>query len=236
MALSVPIDTRDINITPIFKHISVEDINESERRGELAMKTLEVVEVRFAGDSKYSPVFPIDAMYKRDGTKTITYAERWADQYRAFKEGNSQVAAGTPLEMLRPYGVSDSQLSLCRVLKIYSIESLNSLEGPSLKNLGMQANDLKRMARDFIADRAKGKDSSEEIEDLKAQIEALKAAIPAKEASPEEVDKLLTDADDDKFDKLSDAELRSFIEERQGMAPHHRTGRATLLEIARELD
>jgi hypothetical protein len=175
MALSVPIDTRDITVTPVFKHITVEDIAASEREQRPMMKTMEVVEVRFAGSKLYSPVFPTDAFWKRDGQRIITYAERWADQYRDFLNGNDQKAAGTPLEMLKTYGISDSQLSLCRALKIYSIEALHNLEGTNLKSLQMNANPLKEMARSYMADRSTGASASSRIDELERQIAALKA-------------------------------------------------------------
>ena len=60
MANSVAIDTREITVTPVFKHITVEDVPASEAEGRQVMKTLEVVEVRFAGSKLYSPVFPVD--------------------------------------------------------------------------------------------------------------------------------------------------------------------------------
>ncbi|WP_212749198.1 hypothetical protein, partial [Pseudoalteromonas piscicida] len=68
-------------------------------------------------------------MWKRENGKVITFAERWADQYRAFLAGADQEAAGTPLEMLRSFGRSDANLSLGRALRIYSIEALHHLEG-----------------------------------------------------------------------------------------------------------
>lgn len=235
MALSVPIDTREITVTPVFKHITVEDVPASERTGQLAMKTMEVVEVRFAGSKLYSPVFPVDAQWEREGNKVITYAERWPDQYRAFLEGNDQKAQGTPLELLQPYGISPNQLSLCRVLKIYSIEALEGLEGQNLKSLGMHANELKKMARDYLADRAKGQDSSAEIARLRAEIEALREAIPAKEASPEEIEQAI-EAADDEFLAKSDDELKEYIATRTGAGkPRGNVSRDTLLSMAREL-
>lgn len=39
---------------------------------------------------------------------------------------------------------------------------------------------------------------------------------------------------DDPFAAMSDAELRAFIEEKTGTAPHHRTGRETLMRLASE--
>lgn len=236
MALSVPIDTRDITITPVFKHITVEDVPASEREGQPIMKTLEVVEVRFAGSKLYSPVFPANGFWKRDGHKTITYAERWADAYRDFLQGNDQKASGTPLEMLKPYGVSDSQLSLCRALKVYSIESLHHLEGPNLKSLGMNSNALKEMANRYMADRASGASSATTIADLRAQIEALKAQIiPVKESTQAEIEAALQAANAE-FEGISDDELKERIAAKIGRKPAGNPSRATLIASLKELE
>lgn len=236
MAHSVGIDTRDIQVVPYFRHVTVEDINASEREGHAVMKVREVVEVRFAGSKFYSPVFPTDAMWKREGGRTITYAERWADQYRDFLAGADQKAAGTPLEMLKPYGVSDSQLSLCRALKIYSIEALHHLEGPNLKSLGMSQNALKEMARAYMADRTSGAGSMSEIEALKREIEALKEAakLPAAEATPSEIEQAVSAANAE-FSALSDQELKAYIKDRTGRTPMGNPSREFLLNAAREV-
>ncbi|URQ76169.1 MAG: hypothetical protein NBV76_05260 [Candidatus Ochrobactrum gambitense] len=237
MALSVPIDTREITITPVFKHITVEDIAASEREKRPVMKTIEAVEVRFAGSKLYSPVFPVDAMWKREGHNVITYAERWADQYTDFLQGNDQKAAGTPLEMLKPLGISDAQLSLCRALKIYSIEALDGLEGPNLKNLQMNANPLKEMARRYLADRNSGNAATNEIAELRAEIERLRAtqSIPPKEPTAAEVEEALRKADDE-YTNLSDDELKALIKDRTGSAPRGQPAREFLLNALRELD
>lgn len=234
MTLSVPIDTRDITVTPIFKHITVENVPASEREGQPVLETLEVVEVRFAGSKLYSPVFPANAFWKRDGHRTITYAERWADQYREFLAGNDQKAAGTPLEMLKPYGVSDAQLSLCRALRIYSIEALHHLEGPNLKSLQMNANPLKEMARRYMGDRSSGAQSADKIAELMAEVAALKSQIPTKEPTPEEVEAALKAADDE-FDAMSEDMLKEKIAEITGSKPRGNPSRATLLSSIREL-
>lgn len=237
MALSVPIDTREITVTPVFKHITVEDIAASEREKRPVMKTIEAVEVRFAGSKLYSPVFPVDAMWKREGHNVITYAERWADQYMDFLQGNDQKAAGTPLEMLKPLGVSDAQLSLCRALKIYSIEALDGLEGPNLKNLQMNANPLKEMARRYLADRNSGNAATNEIAELRAEIARLKAAqtLPENEPTADEVDEAIRKADDE-YTNLSDDELKALIKDRTGSAPRGQPAREFLLNALRELD
>lgn len=244
MAESVPIDMRDITVTPVFRYDTIEDINASEREGKLVKRVRQVVEVRFAGSRNYSPVFPVDAFWKRENGRVVTYAERWADRYREFLDGASQEAAGTPLEMLRSYGIKDSQLSLCKALKIYSIESLYHLEGDALKSLQMSGNDLKQMARSYMADRATGSDTASEIEALKAQIAALTLAqagstrqtteVMVPESSPAEIDALLAVANAD-FEAMDDVELKQFIKSKTGRAPTGTPGRDWLLNSAREL-
>lgn len=236
MALSVPIDTREITITPVFRHVTVEDVPASERAKQQVMKTIEAVEVRFAGSKLYSPVFPVFAQWRREGHKVITYAERWPDQYRAFIEGGEQRAAGTPLEMLKPYGITPSQLSLCRILKIYSIEALHNLEGPNLKSLQMNANPLKDMARRYMADRSAGAASASEIEALKAKIaalEAMQAPLPKEDPKPEEIDAIIEQADRD-FEAMSDDDLKAFIKDRTGQMPRGPQPHAALVSMARD--
>jgi hypothetical protein len=235
MAESVPIDTRDITVTPLFRYESIEDINASEREGHLIKKMIQVVEVRFAGSKRYVPVFPVDATWKTENGRVVTYAERWGDQYRAFLAGANQEAAGTPLEMLKSYGISDANLSLCRALRIYSIESLYHLEGDALKSLGMVSNVLKDMARAYMADRAKSNDGVNEMAALRAELAALKAQIiPAKEPTPEAVDAMVK-ASDDEYAAMSNDQLKEAIADKVGSKPRGNPSRLTLVESAREL-
>lgn len=234
MADSVAIDTREITITPLFRYESIEDINRSEREGHLVKKMIQVVEVRFAGTKNYCPVFPVDAVWKTENGKKVTYAERWGEQYRAFVAGASQEAQGTPLEMLKDYGMSDANLSLCRALRIYSIESLYHLEGDALKSLGMVSNALKEMARAYMSDRAKSHDGVAEMAALRAEVAALKAQIPVKEPSPEEIEALLK-ASQDEFDAMTDDQLKEAISVKVGSKPRGNPSRATLLASIREL-
>lgn len=234
MADSVAIDTREITITPLFRYESIEDINRSEREGHLVKKMIQVVEVRFAGSKNYCPVFPVDAAWKTENGKMLTYAERWADQYRAFVAGANQEAQGTPLEMLNAYGMSDANLSLCRALRIYSIEALYHLEGDALKSLGMVSNTLKEMARAYMADRAKSNDGVAEMAALRAELAALRSTIPAKEPTPEAIDAMLK-ASNDEYEAMSDDQLKEAIAVKVGRKPAGNPSRATLLSSIREL-
>lgn len=235
MAESVAIDTREITITPLFRYESIEDINASERAGHLVKKMVQVVEVRFAGSKNYSPVFPVDAMWKRENGKVVTYAERWSQQYRDFLAGADQEAAGTPLEMLKAYGISDANLSLCRALRIYSIEALYHLEGDNLKSLSIAGNALKDMARAYMADRAKSSAGADEMAALRAELAALKAqVIPVQEPSPQDV-QALVDVSDAEFETMDDAALKALIKARTGQAPRGTPSREFLLNAVREL-
>ena len=236
MSLSVPIDTTDLAVTPLFKYFTRENVNASEREGHAVMETFVGVEVRIGGSKLYSPVFPADAQWMRDGHRIITYAERWPEQYKAFMEGNQQMAAGTPLENLSGQGITPSQLSLCRALKIYSIEGLASLEGQNLRSLGMHANVLKQMATEYLRGRQSGA-SVAEIDAMKAEIAALKAmiAIPEKEATPKEIDEALRKADLD-FAAMSDDDLKEWIAQKSGAGkPRGNPSHETLVSMAKEL-
>lgn len=235
MTRVVEIDTRELTVTPIFKIVNLENIPKSEEAGHAVMEMRELVEVRFAGSNNYSPVFPSDAFHKREGNRVITYAERWPDQYLAFKQGNPQEAAGTPLEMLRPYGITPEQLSLCRALKIYSIEALHHLEGVGLKNLGMMGNALKDCTRRYMADRSKSSNALDEIEELKRQIAELQSkstSVPEKEASPEEIADAVMTAD---LAAMGDQDLRDMIERVTGSKPDGRLSHASLVNLAKGL-
>lgn len=234
MTRVVEIDEREITITPFFKIIEVENIPKSETAGYPVMEHKEVVEVRFAGQKNYAPIFPTGAFWKREGNRVLTYAERWPEQYRQFKEGTSQEALGTPLEMLRKYGVTPEQLSLCRALKIYSIEALHHLEGHSVKSLGMNANRLKDAARAFMAERSQVSGALSEIEALKAEIAALKAGgatvVPAAEKSPDEID-VIVQAADDAFAEYSDGQIKDELEKLTGARPKGNPSRQTLVSM-----
>lgn len=187
----VEIDMREFQVTPVFKLVELENIPKSETAGYAVMERKEVVEVRIAGSRNFSPVFLTDEFWMRDGNRTITYAERWPEQYMQFKNGTSQEALGTPLEMLSRFGVTPEQISLCRVCKIYSIEALSALEGDKLKSLGMHQNKLRDAARQFLAERGDAAGVLSELETLRKEIADLKAAQamvpPAVDFAPEAI-------------------------------------------------
>lgn len=232
----LPHEPHHHSITPYFRHMSVLNVAQSEMQGKPVYDLREVVELRFAGDRNYAPVFPSDAQSHRIGTRVITFAERFSDQYVAFVAGDDQKASGTALELLADYGITPAQLSICRALRIYSIEALNSIEGHQVKSLGMHANVLKAMARKYMetSTRRSIESNSESIETMKAEIERLKAMIPAQETAPEEIDVLVAAADAE-FEAMTDDQLKAFIKDKTGSAPRGQPSHSWLVNAAKEL-
>jgi hypothetical protein len=223
-------------ITPYFKHLVVENVPQSEIQGKAVMETKEVVELRFAGDKNYSPVLPVDAMYRKEGHRVITYAERFSEQYAQFVRGAAQEASGTPLEKLSEYGITAAQLSLCRAVKIYNVEALYNLDGANLKSLGLHGNSLKDMAAAYMADRSKGNETARELAELRAELAALKSGnpLPAQDPSPADMSRAL-EAADKELEAMDEGELKAFIKSKSGQAPRGTPSRDWLINTAREL-
>lgn len=185
MSNIVVIDERDVQVTPFFRIMEIENIPQSETAGYPVMETKEMVEIRKAGDRHNILIAPVDAFWKREGGVLYTYMDRWPEQYRQFKDGNPQEAQGTPIEVLKRFGITDEQISHCRVNRIYSVEALHLLEGQQLKNLGVHQNKLKQAAATHMADRTGAISAMDRVKALEEEIAALKAAgamvVPAVE-------------------------------------------------------
>lgn len=223
----------DSQITPYFSHMSLENVIQSELKREPVIDVVEVVQLRLAGDKNFSPVHRSDAQAYRDGNTVVTFAERFAEQYRQFLNGDAQIAQGTPLERLNPYGISPAQISILKANRIYTVEALHSLEGKGVKNLGMHANDLKRMASDYYSDMANGSETQQELDRLRKELAELKAknAIP----TPEEEKKLQKETGQLAIEDMDVEQLKGYIEERSGVRPKGNPSIEILRQTALEL-
>lgn len=224
--------TENVLVTPFFKIVPVQNMKRSKEAGRPIFDDKEYVEVRIAGDRNYAPCFPATSMWKRVDGIEVTYAERWSEQYRKFKEGAVQVASGTPLSEL-PF-LTESKRAELRALKIYTAEALAGLEGRNLKALGMEANTLKSQAKAYL-DKATGSAAvvrqAEEISALRQQIEELKAAgLPA--VAPK--DENIIEATD--FSTWEDELLKEHIAEKTGSRPRGNPSHDTLVAMATELE
>src|SRR5262245_52561655 len=92
-------------ITPIFKMMAIKNDLKSRAAGRPIFDDWEMVEIRIAGNKD----FPVQPAWMFSHWETdpesgeqikVTYAERFAKQYRQFKERQHQTRSGTPLDYL----------------------------------------------------------------------------------------------------------------------------------------
>lgn len=221
----------------IFKEIAVRNEAKSKAEGRPIFDSVEAVEVVTAGDRNSVKVFPAHSssgwITTPDGTQEeVTYAMRWSDQYRRFKEGKQQVQDGTPLEEL-PFLTQAKRLEL-KALKIYTAETLASLDGQNLKTLGMGGRELKNQAQAYI-DNATGSAGvtklAAENEGLKDQLRLLQEqinAINARSASKP--------TSSSQFDGWDDSDIKEYLKSETGSAPRGNPSHETLVKMADEIE
>lgn len=231
-------------IAAFFRTDSKKNEVKSAKEGRPIFDDVELCEIRIAGNRQTVGVYPAHAFSHNeqnpDGTvEPYTYAQRFAPQYRRFKEKRLQVKEGTPLDEL-PF-LPESKRSELKALSIHTAEALAALDGPELKNLGMGGREWKEQALAYL-DKAKGSASTtkqaKEIAALKEQIAALQAQV-GEQAVPKSAGVTPELGDDDgtsTFDGFTVEELKDWIERKAGTRPKGQPNKATLLAMAKELD
>jgi len=225
-------------VTPIFKSIAVRDETASKAKGRPIFKDVEVVEVRISGERHYLPTFGAHDFWKNIDGIPHTYAMRWPEQYRRFKEGHAQTAEGTPIDEL-PF-LSMAKRSELKALSIYTAEALSSLDGKNLKVLGIGGRELKDQATAYL-EHANGsagvtalaKDNAalrEEMERMREEMREIARQRPVEASDVQDVPEAQSD-----FATWSVDELKGYIKETAGAAPRGNPSHETLVRMADEL-
>ncbi len=233
-------DTRnDTQITPIFKIIPVHDPIASKKAGRPIFEDVEFVEIRIAGDANHKPCHPALSHWAYRNGESISYAERWSDQYARFKENRQQVTSGTPLDEA-PF-LTASKRSELKALHIYTVEALMNLDGRNLKALGMEGRQLKDKAKAYI-DSASGSarevELAGEVAALKQELENMRKDLLQAKAPPAPIkgDSVPAPAEveDMGFTSWTEEELRSYLDEETGES-HKKFTRAQMQAKAEAL-
>jgi hypothetical protein len=190
----------------------------------------ECVEVRIAGERNFRPIFPVDSLWERQGNLELTYADRWPDEYAAFKAGEQQVANGTDLNMVP--GLGPDRIAELRALNIYTVESLAAIDGRNIKALGGNGYKLKQLAEEFLTKRPQFV-PNEELEALRARIAELEAQ---KTATAPAWDKTGSEMAGPSDDQRTDEELKQAIAAKTGKRPQGNPNRGSLLSMLRDLE
>jgi hypothetical protein len=196
---------------------------------------IEICEIRVPG-SREVKVFPaVEFSHWGDNVDgrqvKVTYAERFARQYRQFKEHAAQTKSGTPLSHA-PF-LTDGRRATLRAMNIYTVEQLAAVEGAELKNLGPDGREFKNKAVEFLTDAERGAPNSQlmaELEALKARAAVLEddnAALKQQRAVGDEVS-----AGDDVLDGMSNEQLKDLIAAGTGNRPVGNPSRKSLLRMA----
>ncbi|WP_353144714.1 hypothetical protein [Paracoccus sp. (in: a-proteobacteria)] len=209
----------DALVVPFFKTVAIEDAIASKRSGRPIFKDQEVVEIRIAGDRNFAPTYPAKSMWKRIDGEERTYADRWPEAYARFKQGQEQVAHGTPLSEL-PF-LTEARRQELRMLKVYTAEALASLDGKNLTSLGPHGREMKDSAAAYL-ERAQG--LAQDIA-LKAEVEELKAKLAELEATKK------PEPDQDEREAL-----KAQIAEKTGARPRGNPSVETLRDMLAELE
>jgi hypothetical protein len=221
----------DAAVVGIFKNDAVKNDAKSAAAGRPIYDDREVCEIRVAG-SRDVKVFPATAVSHwiedpQTGEQTpVTYAERFARQYRQFKEQVAQTKSGTPLSETQ--FLTEARRAELRALNIYTVEALASVDGQELKNLGTGGRELKNRALEYLENAQRNIPNTELI----AELEALRARNAMLEEDAARTRAVQAEGE---FAEMSDEQIREFVRENSGHEPQGQLNRKTLIRIAMDL-
>jgi hypothetical protein len=236
-------------------HLHVEFYTEAEENPALTLEAgrpifedKEFVRIRVVGDPKSSLIAPAHSASSRDPQtgRPMTYAEKFPEHYRYFKDNqDQQAAAGTPLSEM-PWLTAAKRAEL-KALQIHTVEGLAGLDGTMLSRIGMGARELKNKAEAWLA-AAEGNAGSvkmaaelaardEQIEALQRQMADLIAASQGKVVpTANEPDQTEPDVTGSPFAQWQDDDIKNWIKDNTGARPLGNPSHATLVARADEIN
>lgn len=210
-------DNPDLALGVEFFVKAVEIPRETKKQGRPVFEDREYVRIRFPADNKRELVAPAHEMhYVSHARQQMTYAQRFAASYDAFKRDVADLTVGTPLTELPV--LTEARRAELAAQGVKTVEQLAGLPDPSMRKLGIGARDLVVAAQAYLE---KAQDNAE-VTALKREIEALKARLGGQDAP-------------DEYAGYSDEDLRNAISDATGEAPDGRLGRKKLIERLREI-
>lgn len=221
-------------VPAVFKTHSRENKVKTLQAGHPIFDDQEVCEMRIPGDRERVIIQPAHHVWKYVNGQPITYAMRFSEQYRRFKEGGAQLQTGTPLNLLPE--MPQRKVLEYAALSVHTIQQLANLEGQQLKTLGMGALDWKKKAQEYIESTSGANAAvklAAENEDLKARLAALEAkfsAVPVAQA--EQSDDVVASG---VFAGKTAADVKDFIEQKTGARPRGNPSLSTLVSSAEQL-
>jgi hypothetical protein len=209
----------------------VENKAKSAQEGRPIFEDAEFVRIKFRGDKNRILVAPAQDTHvrDRDTNRWLTYAESYPKHYDAFKQGQEFIGDGTPISEL-PF-LTEAKRSELRALNIHTAEALQGLEGTPLQKLNMGGRALKDQATAWLTKASDGALESRlagENAALKEQMALMQAQIAelvgGKKTAP-------VAASTSPFADMTVADLKAFLEDRNGTKPRGNPSKATLVAM-----
>lgn len=204
----------DMGLGVRFYVKAVEHPRKSKEAGRPIFTDVEYVHIRFPADNKRELHAPAHEMhFVPHHKRQMTYAERFPEVYKAFREDQAEIVQGTPLSELP--ALTEAQRAEFKAQKIQTVEQLANLPDPAIKRLGMGARVAVEAAQVYLSKAGE----LGEIARLKAEIEALKA-----QSKPAKTTKDIAD----EFEGMTDDDLRNMLAD-AGVEADGRWGRKRLV-------
>lgn len=239
-----------------FYNGTMQDDIESQKAGRPIFRDVEMVRIRWAGNTKNEFHAPATDRSDRPIIDPMTNDKLWprwfehpdcADAYAAFKKGQAMATNGTPINEMT--SLTEAKRAELKAINILTVDQLASLDGPALKRLGLEGNQLKEQARLYL-ERAAGASvdarHAAEREAMQRQIDELKAMIEGRSTEPAPASakvarakpKPETDVTASPFYAMDDESIRLWCKEADpaGEQPHHRLGHDGLVAFADALN
>lgn len=150
----------------------VEQPAKSREAGRPIYEDREYIRITLPGDRLREHVAPADEMhYVSHMKRQMTYADRFARVYQAWKDTGAEIGSGTPLSAA-PF-MTPARIEELKHRKIRTVEQLAGLPDSVARTLGMGTRDLIAQANAYL----KAAGDTSEITRMQAEIDALKRMI-----------------------------------------------------------
>lgn len=179
-----------------------ENPRRTKEEGRPIFDEIEMVSIAYPGNKTTQMTAPaLKVHYNANIKAQQTYAERFPEQYRQFKDGIAEQVSGTPIHVL---GLSTAENAELAASKIKTVEQLANMPDANIRKMGPSFRSRVDHAKAYLETATGATAMRDEMAALRAELEALRAQNPAPAPAPE-VDPFAGMEDEDLRNMLTDA-------------------------------
>lgn len=198
-----------------------ENPRKSKEAGRPIFDQVEMVSIMAPGNRKTEFTAPADEVHFNGNEKRqMTYAERFAEQYDAFKRGVEEQLVGTPLSEAPFLRAQPALRAEMEAAKIFTVESLAGMSDTNIRKMGMGFRKHVDEAKKYLETSSSNATMQAELEKLRKQVADLQGTPTAKAddttepdvfdlMEPEDLRAMLTDAGEEVDGRWGAEKLRA---------------------------